>query len=41
MRDLIIADIAEVIFLVTLEAGAVTLFVGMAVLWASLLTGAA
>jgi len=41
MRDLIIADIAEIVFLVTLEAIAATALVGIAVLGAALLTGAA
>lgn len=38
-RPLIIADIAELVFLLTLEAGAVSAFIGMAVLWCGLLSG--
>lgn len=38
---LIIADAAELVFLLSIEAFAVTAFVGMAVLCAALLTGAA
>lgn len=39
-RPLIIADIAELVFLLTLEAGAVSAFIGMAVLWCAIFTGA-
>ena len=40
-RPLLIADIAELVFLLCIEAGAVTAFVGMAALWIAILTGAA
>ena len=39
-RPLIIADIAELVFLLTLEAGAVTFFIGVAILGCGLLSGA-
>jgi hypothetical protein len=38
-RPFLIADIAELVLLLTLEAGAVTAFVGMAALWCAVLGG--
>jgi hypothetical protein len=41
MNRLVIADAAELVFLLAIEVGAVTAFIGVAILWSAFLTGAA